>query len=538
MPADADKIIKMFDQAQGRRKNWETHWQDIADLVLTSRSFITKHTPGTRRDRRVFDATAGKAVEKFSAALFGFLINPSIKWFALRTTQDAVNQREEVREWLNDGVNRMLALFSSTRFGFNTNAHESFLDIVAFGTAVIIFNELPDRIRFQARPLSECFLMANAEDKIDTVHRLFKVRPDRAVELFSEREVGSERVAEADRHGEAEFEILHSTFPRKDRIPGRRDILNKPFASVYIDLDKKSVIRETGFDDFPYLTPRWSKASGEIYGRSPTMTVLADIGMVNAMRKTNIAAAEQAVAPPYIVEASGIEGNIRFAPNSLIYRRTGSPKPIEPLITGNRVELGEAILDKERQGIREGFFLDMLTLPEVDRMTTVEVIQRIQQRLVFLAPMISRLIEEFLGPLISRTFSAMLRLGMFAPLPEALSGEEIEVDFVSTLAISQRASEANGFTQWFTALGTMAQADPSVLDILNSDEVARYSASTWFNVPARLLNSPQEIAQIRNTRAQAEQVAAALQSAQAAAAAGKDAGSAVKDLAAAGAEAT
>lgn len=537
MPTHADEVIAAYDRAKSERGVWESHWQRVADLVLPTRQFTTSRTPGDQRTRKIYDSTASKAVDKLAAAIHGLLTNPATQWFGLRARDDALNTNEGVYTWLTETRNRMLAFFGSSRFGFNTQAHEAYLDICAFGTAVMILSRTNRGLRFLTRPLSECFLDADAQDHIDTCHRRFKLQLSKAVESFGAQALGDERMRQLAQNKPGmspEMEILHSVYPRRDRLPGRRDVRNKPFASVYIDLDKRNVMLESGLDEFPYLAPRWSKASGEVYGRSPAMAILPDIGMVNAMRKTNIVGAEQSVAPPWVVDSAGIEGPVRIGPNSITYKRQGFPDPIKPLITGARVDLGEAILDKERRGIQEGFFLDMLTLPEIDRMTTVEVMQRIQQRMVFMSPMLSRLQGEFLGPLIARTYETMLDDGLLPPVPEELAGQALEVDFVSIMALSQRASESINYGQWIAALGQLAQADPSVLDHVNTDEVARYSASTWYSVPGRLRRTQTEVDEIRQRRAQAQQEQQQMVQAAAAAAAGKDAGKAAKDLAAAG----
>ena len=530
MPTHAKEIIKAFEKLESKRGVWESHWQSIADLALTSRQFTNTPTPGERRTRRQFDTTAAKAIVKLSSAMHGLLTNPSTQWFALRAKDDDLNEIPAVHRWLTESRNRMLNMFSNPSFGFNTQAHEVYLDLIAFGTSVSIFNEQANRIIFQARPLSESFLDADQDGRINTVYRKYEINIIDAEEFFGLENLSVNRRQQFSDGKDIEITVIHCVRPRRKRDAARRTPDNKPWQSVYVDLEEKEIIRESGFDDFPYLTPRWSKASGELYGRSPTMLLLPDIGMLSAMRKTTIVSAEQAVAPPYIVEASGIEGPLRIAPNSIIYKKQGFPDPIKPLITGNRVELGENLMDKERAGIKEGYFLDLLTLPEIDRMTTTEVLQRVQQRLVFMSPVLSRLIEEFLQPLVTRTYRAMARMDMFEEVPEELEGRPLDVDFVSVMAISQRASEQFNFQQWIGNMAPLAQVDPSILDIVNADEVARYAASTWHNVPGRLLRSPEEIAEIRQQKAEAAQAQAEAEAARQTAEVAEMGAKAVKQL--------
>ncbi len=528
------EIAKRFRHLESERGVWEQHWQDIADLALTSREITTKTHPGTRRTRRQFDSTAPKALNKLAAGIHGLLTNPSTKWFALGTDDEDLNRSERVRLWLDDVVNRMLRLMATTTFGFNTHIHEAYLDLGGFGTAALIAHEIPGRIRFQSRPLAEIFLEGDEDCNVIAVFRKFELTAMNAKRKWPNGTFSS-RIENADKtNADRRFTFVHAVFPRGERDFQREDGLNKPFASVYIELDNPSLVAEGGFDTFPYLTPRWSKASGEVYGRSPTMDVLSDIGMINAIRRTNIVGAEKAVDPPVVVDANAIEGPIRTAPGSIIYRRSGARNTIEPLITGSNVPLGEQILDKERRGIESGLFLDLFTLPELDRMTTAEVMERIQQRAVFLSPMLARLASELLGPLVTMVFKSMLRQRMFLPMPEELDGADLQIDYVSVLALAQRASESNGTIQWLGGLNTLAAAAPDVMDHVDTDELARYSATKWFNVPQRLLRPMRQVEALRQQRAQ--QLAAQQQAvaAQQAAATASDAGSAVKDVAIAG----
>ena len=81
-------------------------------------------------------------------------------------------------------------------------------------------------------------------------------------------------------------------FPRKDNDAYGGIKVKKAYASIWVLLKDKEIITEGGFDSFPYHTARWTKLAGETYGRSPAMTCLPDIRMVNMMSKTIIKAVQ------------------------------------------------------------------------------------------------------------------------------------------------------------------------------------------------------------------------------------------------------
>ena len=74
-----------------------------------------------------------------------------------------------------------------------------------------------------------------------------------------------------------------------------------PYSSIYYHKDDNHIISISGYNEFPYVVPRWLKSSSEIYGRSPSMTALPDVKMLNKMSETTIKAAQKMVDPPLLV---------------------------------------------------------------------------------------------------------------------------------------------------------------------------------------------------------------------------------------------
>ena len=95
-----------------------------------------------------------------------------------------------------------------------------------------------------------------------------------------------------------------------------------PFESVYLEYKNGNELSISGFKEFPFVVPRYLKASNEIYGRSPAMTALPDVKMLNEMSKTTIKAAQKQVDPPLLVPDDGFLLPVRTVPGGLnFYRR-------------------------------------------------------------------------------------------------------------------------------------------------------------------------------------------------------------------------
>lgn len=530
MALSAKAILQQFETAETNRSNWEGIWDQVARLVIPSRNFRGKRTPGTQNNDAIYDATAPLALETLASGMHGLLVNPSIRWFKLGIIDDVLEKQRIVREYLYDATTVMLRIFAHPDFGFDTQSHEMFTELGSFGAAVLILTERAAKINFRAIPLQEAYLVENNEGQIDTVFRKYTFTPLQAFKEFGDKlSVDTLKMVEKG-DNETKLDFIHAVFPNEDIEFGRMDAVGKKFASVYIELKAKKIVRIGGFDQFPYITPRWKKGPGEVYGRSPAIDSLPEIGMINAMRRTMIMAAEKELAPPILVDINSIEGPIRVAPNSIIHVRQGARRP-EPLDSGNKTAITTQLIDQSREQIKEAFFNNVLgPIPENDRMTATEVIERIRQKMIIMSPVVARISSEVFDKLIPNAFTILRNIGLIPPPPQELAGNPMKVHYTSPLARGQKAAEAATIQQLMEFAAPLITADPRLLDIINGDEAIRRGGLA-FDVPVNVLRTEAEVAQIRQDRDRIELAATTAAIAKDGAAAAKDAASAVSEVA-------
>lgn len=535
MALNAAHSIKAFKSAKSDRVNWDNHWQDIANYVLPTRDFQTQKSKGSQRRGLIYNTTAPEAAVQLSAALEGMLFNTGIRWFELTTEDEDVNKLHEVREWLYDSTNRMLAYFDNTNSKFSLSAHEIALDLVSFGTGVMLVQESKGALKFQARDLSGIYLKASDDGDIVDVFREFTMPAWECVEVFGKDGVSEQtlKCSGDPEKKDKEIKILHHVYLRLDRDYTKLDKTNKQWGSYYCEIDQKHSLSEGGFDENPYIIVRWSKSAEEVYGRSPAMQVLPTIKVVNAMARTILEASELAVRPPVVVGAGTMEGPIRTSPGSIMYVRQGTRDVPQPFNSGARPDIGHELMDREEMKIQKAFFADRLSLPEQDRMTATEIIERRQQGLMVVSPVLSRLYSEWLNPVIKKAFKWMMSKGMLMEMPEAVSGAVMKINYVSPMAISRRASVTQSFMQAMSAGQILLQVNPEVMQNLDLDAIFR-SLMTSNNVDPSFLKQEHEVAAARQQQAEMQAQQQQLDMAQQAASAAKDGASAASDLGALG----
>ena len=501
----AEQIIRRFEQLKSSRINWEDHWQELADYVLPRKDDIYRtRTYGEKKYNKIFDSTGIHANELLASALHGMLTNPSTQWFELTTGDELLDQDDDIRLWLQTAVRQMHKVLNNSNF--QTEIHEVYLDLGSFGTSCMrIEEDEEDVIRFQSRPIYEAYIDQNNKGSIDTVYRSFfwgarQIQQEFGDDILTDSMKQQIKGKPNDRNDQ--YEVIHAVEPIDTHYDGPK-LKDKGFLyrSVYVLRETKDILSYSGFKEFPYLIPRWTKIAGEVYGRSPAKKALADIKMINQVMKTTIRSAQKTVDPPLMMPDDGILLPIKTAPGGINYYRAGSADKIEPLQTGSRVDFGFQMMEQIRMRIREAFFIDQLQLGSGPQMTATEVSQRTEEKLRLLGPILGRQQFELLRPLIDRQFNIMMRRGLFPPPPPALSEIVLQVQYSSQIAKAQRSADAQSFMRVFNIVGPLMQAKPEMLDNLNGDQLLRY-VSRAYGLPEEVLNPLDEVIGQRQAREQ------------------------------------
>ena len=299
--------------------------------------------------------------------------------------------------------------------------------------------------------------------------------------------------------------------------------MTMPWVSVYFIAERDmTLLNESGFREAPFFTPRWLRASDEVYGRGMCGDIIADIAMLQQVRKVDIESKELAIRPPIVAAAYGMEGELLTSPGSITYTRQGI-RPADAFATIQTADprISTETLAMEREGVNRGMMMDLLELPELSRMTATEVMERTGQNMAFLSPMLSRLTAEWLDPMIGRCFEIMIAEGMVPPPPPELEGQNIRPEYISFIGAAQKRAESQNITQMLRVLEPFAAADPNIMQIFDPQGMARY-LSERFDVPTEVTRSEEEIAELIDQKRQREDQMAQAQQAQAMASAAKD----------------
>lgn len=466
----ADKIIQRTDELKALRINFEKLWQDVSELVLPRKADFTTVQPiGGSRGRKLFETTAVNAAEILASGIHGLMTNPAGKWFSLSVPE--CKSCSVVDEWLVQAEQIIADEIVRPNAGFATNIHEVYLDLAVLGTAGLYvgWDEKNDSLLFQSRFLGELFLEENAVGQVDRIYRIFKMPLEDIVRTWGKEAVGENLSAdfETGRQAQKEFEIIHAVFPNESFE--KNSVFQKPVCSVYVLKDQRTVLFSGGFEEMPLFITRWSKACAEVYGRSPAISVLPDIKMLQEMMKETIIAAQLANRPPLLVRDDDQFSPAATVPGGVIRYTGEAPKTF---VSGANSGVGLDIMNEIRLRIRTAFYNDRLMNTENVQMTATEVMQRAEEKMRLMGPVFGRLQTELLGPMMKRVFGLLIRHGKIV-LPPELSFEDVKVEYVSPLSFAQKHLQAGAVMRTLELAKGLLEIQPEAAAVFNVEKAIR-----------------------------------------------------------------
>lgn len=496
------------------RSQTDVEWRKIAKLLRLLRDdFGRTPVPGEARGEQIYDSTQIYAAENLSAGIYGMMTNPATSWFSLVHADASIGKQPDVADWLSVVSSIVLKSFGASESSFYSSVPQLFGDFATFGMGVFYSDEIPAEGRFHdvTIPLAECYIAVNQFGEVDTLDRIYSMSLRAIARQFGTDNLPDDIKRKLNEKPDELLQILHCVYPNESLEAGKLGARGKAFLSKYILLDQKHLLEEKGYWEFPYMVPRWSVASGEVYGRGPAMNAMPDIKMLQAMQRTLIQTAERQANPPILAPQEGAINVMRTAPGRVTYgamSRTGQ-QLVRGLETGGNATIALEMIDRVREQIKDAFYFTVMQLVGRTGMTATEVATRNEEKMRLMGPHTGRVETEFLTKIIARRFNMLYRGGRLPPAPPALSGQPIQVQYESAMAKAQKSSEGVATMRFLEGVGAVAQLDPSITSRVNGDGVIEVLQEA-FGAPSKVLLSMEQAQQRRAAAEQQQQLSAGL----------------------------
>lgn len=512
---DINRKLARLSALKSERSSWDTHWKDIAQYQIprSGRFTTSEANQGSKKNQLIYDNTALFAVRTLAAGMMSGITSPARPWFRLGLQDKDLMEFGPVKTWLHQVGEKMRSVFAASNT-YNS-LHSCYEELGAFGTwADVVLPDYDNVIHHYPLTVGEYCLGHNSKGQIDTLAREFKMTVGQMVEQFGKENCSATVRNLYDKGAYDQWvDVVHMIQPRRDRDYGKLNAKNMPFESCYFEPGQEArdkYLAESGFKRFRALCPRWSVTGNDIYGRSPGMEALGDAKQLQFEQSRKAQAIEYQVNPPLQVPTSYKNSSQSRLPGGVMYVDAMSPGGgVRSAFEVNlRLDyLMDSIRDT-RDRIRHAYYADLFLMlsqqPANGRMTATEVAERHEEKLLMLGPVLERLHNELLSPLIDMTFDSCSEAGILPPAPPEIQGVDLNIEFVSVLAQAQRAVAVSGMERVLSTAVNLAAVKPEILDKIDFDQVIDDMGEAFGTNPALILPDAQ-VAEIRQARAQAIQ---------------------------------
>ena len=481
MDTSAVKMLERFNKAKSNRVLFESLFEECYEYALPMRQSFFYESPGQRRDDKIFDETAVVGTQEFASRLQSGLVPNFTRWADLLAGSEVPEgERDEVNNNLDQVTDYVFEIIQNSNFG--QEVHESFMDL-AVGTGILLVEEgdAVNPIRFNAIPLPSVYLDTGPDDKIDHVYRQRNLKNEDLRVAYPNADFTQKTGERIKNNPEEKTQILEIVCRNYEKLNEDR------FDFFVINIPEKEIIQRElfkGTGSNPFICFRWSKASGEIYGRGPLINALSAIKTTNLTIELVLENAQMAISGIYQMDDDGIinTDTINLVPGTIIPKAMGS-QGLQPIRNAGNFDVAQLVLGDMRNNIKRALYNDMLGDPNKTPASATEVAERMADLSRRIGSAFGRLQAEMVQPILQRVVYILKKQGRIE-LP-SVNGREIKVRSISPLAQAQANQDISSISRYLQLVG--GTFGPEVLNLLVSSEEVAVHLARKFGVPDTLV---------------------------------------------------
>ena len=441
-----DKIAQSYNKAKSERDSFIGMLTDCYRYCIPSRNGFVTQGVGQRKDLPIYNTGPVQAVKNFASTILSLSTPNGVKFFDIKAKDYLVSAKDsqEDRDAAEQEFNKAVSPISDTLFEYIANSsfyiayHESLIDL-AVGTGGILCTysgDDSDPLRFTSLNMAKVSFSESSNGLVNNIYQ--------DIENMN-------------------IELAKSTYPEAN-FPSNQETISFILACVYdegkkiyhymiLDSGNYEVWMDIEYDYNPFVIFRWSKLSGESWGRGIISDNLGSIKSANQMKADILTASQRVIAPPTMVHQNSIvnPSNIDFSPNSIITVKPiqGVSNPITTLPFSGNLPIGMQMVDAFNQELNSELFNEPLGSVGQGSQTATEITQRMQIFANKLGAPYSRLQRECLSRIIDASISILTKRGLLPQLPN-----KVKISFKSPITHLQKTTD---FSKTMQSIQTIMQ---------------------------------------------------------------------------------
>jgi hypothetical protein len=432
----------------------------------------------------IYDDTAVLAVPEFASRMQQGVIPNFSQWasFVAGALIEDADEKDELKKALERVDRYLFEMINSSNFAVEAN--EALIDL-SLGTMCLRIDEGIFENPFNARavPLRSLLFCIGADGRPDPIYEVRKIPIGQIHVHYPDATLPEELMKGRDIYYECEVvEAWHRDWSEPAALKYRQ--------SVFLTEHDHRVIFEKwvqGAGAAPLIAARWSKATGEGWGRGPLVNCLPSIRKVNYAERALLDHTDVALAGIWTMEDDGVvnTSTVRLEPGTLVPVAMGSAG-LKNVAPGANFDIAAFVLKEARSNIKKALYTEQLGAPEGTPMSATEVQQRMAELARAIGSPFGRLIVEFVMPVIIRCIRILTDKGLIK-MPK-VDGKRIKLIATSPLAQSQRFELIDALTSYAQAL-VQALGQDAVNIVIDGTEFSDELADAML-VPRRILRPP------------------------------------------------
>ena len=514
---------KYFEQRRSELKNIfdqiKPDLQDLSDYFAPNAvRFIARNINKPHvKSKKILDSTTFIAVRNFASGMMTGATSPTRRWFktGIMNRDNKKNKMSYAAKlWCsNQAELSRKILYASNFYQLLPEVYEQ-LGVFLF-SCMAMEKDYDNVANFKVLPIGSYYYSKDGRGVVDTVCRNYMESAKNLVERYG-LENCSDAVQQVYKTRPNDmFEIVHFVEPNREYKEGSPISAQKKFISVTYEVGNgtTSFLKKAGFDKFPYVVFEASCNGEDAYpSKGCGIYALPDAKQLMSMIKELGKAVKKMVSPAY--QGSASLKNKRLSDNPGFFNEDGdNGAGIRPIheVNPQVLEL-KNIIAELRENIKSIFYNDLfaMILNTAERgRTATEVNELKEEKLVLLSPLLEQ-IHTALKQILDWLFYTEMEAGILPEVPQELEGEEIEIEFISTLAQAMKAQNISSMERFITFTANMAQAvDPVLIKKIKGEKMIDDYAD-FANIDPNQIAPNEELEALRQQQvekqAQAEQM--------------------------------
>lgn len=448
----------------------------------------------------LFTGIASHAVLRGASGMTSGMTPRNSPWFKPYFADENMMELSGAREWLDLLEQRMEDCLSAG--GFYQCIQNFNIDLLWAGCALLYSESgAHSPLRFESIQIGSFAVSLDHEGRLDSVARALKMPLAALAEKFGEARL-SDRSRAKLQHDP--YETVRVWQLCRKAAKGRW-----PIESLWWEDGARDFLRQSGFFEMPFFFTTWNDGA-TVYGTGPGDEALPDARQLDILERRKLAGLGKLVEPP-VSAPSSLKDVLDLSPGGINY--SPSPELIKPILDLSPYAQAMSHIQEEinvvtgrlQDSLMASIFASIPLNQRPRDMSATEFLERKREALQQLGPVISAYEPNVLIPLLQRALMALDRQQKTPPTPPALKEQmlSLNVDFISPMTNALRQSSAEAARSLLTDVASIYSVcqNPEIYDKIDLDQTVDVLA-TAIGAPGGIVRSDEDVAQIREARAQ------------------------------------